>query len=187
MRARGYSRSSRVSWSLPLKEGPEVFPLPGDRRLEEREGALAIAECPRVMHPAPRPVGAGEELVEHFVEDDEFHEEPRHLRVVQRGVDTDLAGLVVVHPETNRLAAAPARSAAPSDARPHPALEEALVQPVAELLQMEEAPLRRERLVRGVTLLADARLLTLDELVQDPAGLRPPPPGVVRHRLDHWD
>src|SRR5689334_24700447 len=100
------------------------------------------------MYPSPRPVRAGEELVEHLVEDDELHEEAGDLGVVQRGVDTDLPGLVVVDAEADGLPAPPARCATPPDARPHPALEEAVVQRVPDLLQVEEAALGGKRLVR---------------------------------------
>jgi hypothetical protein len=66
-----------------------------------------------------------------------------------------------------------------------PALEEAFVQRVADLLEVEESTFGREALVGVVTLLADARLLALDELVQHPTGLGPSATRVVGHRLDH--
>jgi hypothetical protein len=80
---------------LALEESAEVLALPGDGRLVERKGALAVAEGPGVMNAPPRPVRAGEELVEHLVEDDELHEEAGDLGMVQRGVNADLPGLVV--------------------------------------------------------------------------------------------
>ena len=140
-----------------------------------------------MVNPPARPVRAGEQLVQHLVEDDELHEEPRHRRVVQRRVNADLPGLVVIDAEADRLPPPSAGRAPPPDARPHAALEEALVERVADLLQMEEAALGRESLVRGVAFLTDARLLALDELVQDSPGLRPTAACVIGHCLDHRD
>src|SRR5262249_31484997 len=159
----------------------EIFALPGDCRLVEREGALAVTEGPGVVHTPARSVRAREELMQHLVEDDELHEESRNLGMVQRRMDADLPGLVVVDAEADRLPSTAAGRASPADGGPHSILEEAIVQGVADLLQMEELALGGEALIGCVAFLTDARLLSLDELVQDPAGPGPPTAGVVGH------
>src|SRR5215510_553831 len=70
---------------LPLKGGSVV-----------REGLLALAKCSRVMDAPAAASGAGEELVQHLVEDDELDEVGGDLASVERGMDPDLSRLVIV-------------------------------------------------------------------------------------------
>src|SRR5215475_3128335 len=96
-------------------------------------------------------------------------------------MDTDLPRLVVVHPQLDRLPAPSPWRPAPADGGPHPALEEALVESVPDLLEVEVAPLGGELLVGGVAFLADPRLLPADEIVEHPTGPLLASSGVVGH------
>src|SRR5687767_8826720 len=115
--ARPSSRSGkrRRRRSAPKQEA-EVLAFPADRSVVERKRALPVAETARVVHAAPRSAVAWEELVQHLVEDDELHEVQRDIRTIERGVDPDLSGLMIVHAQPDGLAAPLRGHAPPADA-----------------------------------------------------------------------
>src|SRR5215472_1428319 len=158
---------------LPLKGGSVV-----------RKGLFAIAKCSRVMNAPAAAVGAGEELVQHLVEDDELDEVGGNLVPVERGMNPDLSGLVVVQSQADRPAALLERHAPPTDLGPDASLKVLVVEAAEDLAQVEAATVRVERRIR-IPLLANQRLTTADEIVQDRSGFSLSPSGVVGDRADH--
>ncbi len=119
------------------------------------------------------------------MEDDEFNEEARHRRLVERRMKSNLTGLVVVDAEADGLAAPAARAASPPYGRPHSPLEVHLVELVENLTQVISPTPRREDFVPSIPVLPDARLLSTDEVVQEAAGAPLAAAGVVGNRPQH--
>src|SRR6218665_88107 len=163
----------------------QVLPLPTQCGSVEGKSLLPLAEGAGMMHPAARGVRAGEELVEHLVEDDELHEEGGHLGAVQGRVDADLPRLVIVAPQADGLAPTARGHAAPADARLDGVLEAGAIEAIEEGLEIEEAAPGVEIGLGRMALLADARLLPPDVIVQHPTGDPVAAAGVVRHRANH--
>ena len=107
-----------------------------------------------------------------------------HLRVVQRRVDADLPGLVVVDAEANRLAPAPPGHAPPADAAPELRPGRSARSAASKISsRWKQRPARGEALVGGVALLADAaaaRRWMKSSSTRPGAPLTAP--GVVGHR-----
>src|SRR5262249_8391325 len=141
-------------------------------------------KCSRVMNAPAGAVGAGEELVQHLVEDDELDEVGGNLVPVERGMNPDLSGLVVVRSQADRPAALLERHAPPTDLGPDASLKVLVVEAAEDLAQGEAATVRVERRIR-IPLLANQRLTTADEIVQDRSGFSLSASGVVGDRADH--
>ena len=119
------------------------------------------------------------------MEDDEFDEEARHRGLVERWMKTDFSGLVVVDAEADGLAASTTRAPAPPYGSPHASLEMQLVERFENLLQVISTTPGREDLVARVAVLANARLLPANEVIEQTPGAPMPTSGVVGHRPHH--
>jgi hypothetical protein len=138
-----------------------------------------------MVHPSAGAIRAGEQLVQHLVEDDELHEEGGDLWPIEGGMDADLSRLMIVQPESNRFSALLEGHSSPTDLRPDSVLEEALIEALKDFLEVEAPPERIELRV-GVTLLTDEGLAPSDEIVEHRPCLPLSAAGVVGDRAHHW-
>ena len=114
----------------------EVFSLPLQSGGVQGKGFLPVAEGAWMVHAPARPVSAGKDLMEHFMEDDEFDEEARNRGLVERWMKTDFSCLVVVNAQPDGLAAPATRASSPPYGSPHPALKMQLVERLENLTQV---------------------------------------------------
>src|SRR5215813_11237762 len=128
-------------------------------------------------------VGAGEQLVKHLVEDDELHEVGRYLGAVERGMNSDLPGLVVVDAKPDRPPPPLGGHPSPADLGADSTLEVDLVDPIENRLEVETASPRIQQRV-AIGLLPDQRLTPADEGVEHRTGFAQTTAGVIGYRLD---
>lgn len=144
--------------------------LPGEYPGVIRMGPLSLAEEPSVDARSTRGAGlCGAGLVEHLVEDDEFHDERGDRQSIEGSVDSDRPGVVVVDAELDAVPSASGGGAPPADPCVDGPGKASIVEPIEDRFEVMDRPARFE--VRPGRRWTDVVSVVSDERVEKPSRL----------------